>query len=214
MEIEVKVPNGKSGDWTVGEIEVKSNDFGQMIRMAQTGRGVPGGIYKRLIRKGTTVMSNTPDEIRDFSYFLYKAKGGILIHGLGIGVLVVALLEKEDITDITIIEKSKDVLNLSAATYENHPKVTIIHADCFEWESPKNKRYGAVWHDIWDNITSDNLEEMKKLHRKYGRKADYQESWCRHICERERREEKEEERWHSMMYPQINPFDEKDLKLV
>jgi hypothetical protein len=35
-------------------------------------------------------------------------------------------------------------------------------------EMSKGKRYDMVWHDIWDDICSDNLEGMAKLHRKYG----------------------------------------------
>ena len=29
------------------------------------------------------------------------------------------------------------------------------------------------------------MEEMKKLHRKYAKIADYQESWCRKLCEKQ-----------------------------
>lgn len=64
----------------------------------------------------------------------------------------------------------------------------IINADAFAYKPPKSKRYGAVWHDIWANICADNLPEMHKLHRKYGRIADWQGSWCRWQCERNRGE--------------------------
>ena len=189
--ININVPDGKSGEWEVSSFKVKEREFSQVLSYFKTGRSVPGGIYKRLLRNKQVVMSNTPDEIRDFRYFLNQAEGNILINGLGIGVLVKALIQKENVQAITIIENSKDVIRLSGPTYSSNPKVTIIHADCFTWQSPKGKRYNAVWHDIWDTISSDNLEEMKKLHRKYGRKADYQESWCRDICENQRKEEKQ-----------------------
>ena len=132
-------------------------------------------------------MSNTPDEIRDFIPFKCRAHGHILINGLGIGVLVKALLEKDDIKSITIIEKSMDVINLSGPTYAMDKRVTIINADAFEHNPPLGMRYNYVWHDIWDNIDSDNLPEMHKLHRKYGRKSDHQKSWCRHECEQQKK---------------------------
>jgi hypothetical protein len=184
MKIEVSVPNGVSGNWSVSSFVVEKGDLSQSISMMKYGRGVPAGTYKRLMRGGEVIMSNTPDEISDFLHFYYKANGSILINGLGLGVLVKALIDKSEVTDITIIENSQDVLNLSGPTYKKEPKVTIIHADCFTWEPPKGKVYDAVWHDIWNNICADNLEEMKKLHRKYGRRARYQESWCRKRCER------------------------------
>ena len=67
-------------------------------------------------------------------------------------------------------------------------RITELKDNAFEYKLPKGVRYDVVWHDIWDYITSDNLPEMIKLHRKYGRKCDYQESWCRYRCECLRRQ--------------------------
>jgi hypothetical protein len=191
MKIEVNVPDGVSGNWSVETFTVEKDELSQMISLVKTGRGVPQGTYKRLMRGGTVVMSNTPDEIRDSLRFIWSAKGSVLVNGLGLGVLLNALLAKPEITDITVIEKSEDVINLVAPTFANEPRVTIIHADAFEYQSPKGKRYNAVWHDIWDNICADNYEEMKFLHRKYGRKADYQESWCRYEVEKAYKDDQE-----------------------
>lgn len=186
MNIEIEVPDGIVGDWKVETFEVQDRELSQMISMMKTGRGVPAGKYKALKRNGDIIMSNTPDEIRDFWRFVCRAKGSILVNGLGLGVLLKALLNKPEITDVTVIEKSEDVIKLVGETYRKDKRVTIIHADAFDYQPPKGKRYNAVWHDIWDNICSDNLEEIKRLHRKYGRKTDYQESWCRYQCEHPR----------------------------
>ena len=109
MNIEIEVPDGIAGDWKVETFEVQDRELSQMISMMKTGRGVPAGKYKALKRSGTTVMSNTPDEIRDFMRFVYKAKGSVLVNGLGLGVLLKALLNKPEVTDVTVIEKSADV---------------------------------------------------------------------------------------------------------
>jgi len=184
MKIEIDVPDGQSGIWKVETFVVKEKELSQQLSIIKYGRGVPGGIYKKLMRNGTVVMSNTPDEIRDFRQFVVNAEGSVLVNGLGLGVLLQALLNKDNITDVTVIENSKDVINLVAPTYIKDKRVKIINADAFEYEPPKGKKYDAVWHDIWDNICSDNLPEMKKLHRKYGRKTKFQMSWCRYECER------------------------------
>lgn len=190
MKIDIDVPDGISGNWKVETFEVKEDDLSQTISMFKTGRGVPPGTYKRLMRDGTCVMSNTPDEIRDFTRFVWRSKGSILVNGLGIGVFLKALLNKPDVTDVTVIEKSEDVIKLVAPTYLVDSRVTIINADAFEYKPPKDKRYNAVWHDIWDYICGDNVDEMKKLHRKYGKKSDYQESWCRWACEQQNKKDK------------------------
>lgn len=183
MKIEVTVPDGKSGNWSVESFEVQKNDFSQTISMLKSGRSVPEGKYKRLMRGGCCVMSNTPDEINDFYRFVHKATGKVLVNGLGLGVLLNALLLKEGITEITVIEKSEDVIKLVAPTFQNENRVKIIHTDAFEYKPEKGKVFDAVWHDIWDYITSDNLKEMTKLHRKYAKRTKYQASWCKSLCQ-------------------------------
>jgi len=184
MDIEINVPNGKSNDWIVDEFTVGENDISQQISMMKSGRYVRGGTYKRLRRGRTTVMSNTPDEIRDFVCEFRGVRGKVLINGLGLGVTVKYLLDNPEVTEVIVIEKSKDVIDLVADTYRNDNRFSVINDDCFEYSPPKGETYNFVWHDIWDYITSDNLEEMKKLHRKYGRRTKSQASWCRRNCER------------------------------
>jgi hypothetical protein len=60
----------------------------------------------------------------------------------------------------------------------------------FEWKPPKGVRYDAAWHDVWDDICTDNLVGMRKLHRKYGKRCGWQGSWCRGECERSARQER------------------------
>ena len=103
MKIDINVPDGVSGNWSIETFEVKKDELSQKISMFKTGRGVPEGTYKRLMRNGTCVMSNTPDEIMDFMAFVWKAKGSILINGLGLGVLLKALLGEPGVTDITLL---------------------------------------------------------------------------------------------------------------
>jgi hypothetical protein len=184
MKIEITVPDGVSGNCEVQTFIVPENDLSQQFSLLSSGRGVPAGTYKKLIIDGECVMSNTPDEIRDFRKFVYEARGSVLINGLGLGVLLKALIEKTEITDITVIEKSADVIKLVAPTYLIDKRITIINEDAFTYSPPKNKKYDTVWHDIWNYICADNLKEMEKLHRKYGRKTKYQESWCKDLCKR------------------------------
>ena len=100
------------------------------------------------------------------------------------GVVIKALLGKEEVKTITVIEKSQDVIQLVASTYEKDPRVVVLWADAYEVRPSKLVHYDCVWHDIWDNICGDNLKEMAKLHRKYGRKCDWQGSWCKDECRR------------------------------
>lgn len=189
MNIEIKVPDGESGDWAISSFEITDQEakiFNIRAMLKPGCRVVHPGKYKQLTRNGAIIMSNTPAEISDLVTFIYKAKrgGDILINGLGLGVALSAVLESPDIKTVTVVEKSPDVINLVASSFAHDHRVTIINADAFDWQSPKAAFYAAAWHDIWDDICGDNLPEMAKLHRKYARKAEWQGSWCKDLCKR------------------------------
>lgn len=200
MKNKIDVPVGISNDWEIARFEVTEDEAKfHNLREALHGsrRNISPGVYTRLTRRGNVIMSNTPAEIHDNHNLMRHVRicpiiadnDHILINGLGLGVTLQLVLDKPAIKHLTIIEKSEDVIALVAPHWKARygDRLTIIHADAFDWQPPKNKRYGVVWHDIWDNITSDNLPEMHKLHRKYGRRCDWQGSWCRWECEQARR---------------------------
>jgi len=185
------IPEGESGDWkierfTVSEQEAKFDNMRASIHGSR--RFCWPGTYTRLTRNGKTIMSDTVDEVGDILGPIREAKnrgGDVLINGLGLGIVVNAILKNDNVNSVTVIEISQDVIDLVGSHWMEKygDRLNIIKADALEYKSPKGMKYSVVWHDIWDNICADNLEEMKKLHRKYGRKSEWQGSWCRADCE-------------------------------
>jgi len=181
----VTVPEGASGEWRVERFTVSDDDVrlhNICASFRPGGRSMLAGTYTRLIRGRTLVMSDTRAEKRDHIGFVRRACGDVLINGLGLGMVCGAVLRKPDVTSVTVVELSSDVISLVGASY---PEATIVHADAMTWRPPSGVRYGAVWHDVWDDICEDNLPEMKTLHRRYGRRAAWQGSWARELCERQ-----------------------------
>jgi hypothetical protein len=180
----VDVPEGVSGIWKVSRFSVGAKDA-QWGALFGKGRHVPQGTYTALHRGGTIVMSDTPDEIRDHLFAVGAAKGHCLVVGLGLGMVAQAMLSKPEVEHVTIIEKSPDVIQLVGPwlSAKFPGRVTIIEADVLKWEPPKGARWDVAWFDIWDNICADNLDEMKVLHRKFGRRAGWKGSWARERCE-------------------------------
>jgi len=189
----VDVPPGELGDVVVERHEVTEDEarFGAM-RAAIHGsrRYVPAGVYTGLKIKNSLVMSDTRDEILDHLEPIRYASGRCLVNGLGLGVVVNGMLMNSDVEDVTVVEINSDVISLVGPHWKDRygDRLTVIHCDAFSFTPPKGERYGMVWHDIWGGICSDNLPEMHKLHRKYGRRCDRQGSWCRAECERHKRE--------------------------
>lgn len=189
MQIDqVNLPEGKCGKWAVSKFTVSEADAKfSALRAAIKGRGyVSEGTYTQLTCEGRgIIMSDTPDERRDHGYAIYKAKGHVLINGLGLGMVLANILKKDSVTKVTVVEVDADVIALVGPHYTD-PRVEIVHASAFDYKPPKGTRYGAVWHDIWDNICGDNLPEMTKLKRKYGRLTDWQGCWAEEQCRRYR----------------------------
>ena len=94
-----------------------------------------------------------------------------------------ACLDKPEVTKAIVVEKSEDVIAMVAPFYREKygDRVEIVHACALEYRPTKGSRFGMVWHDIWNYICGDNLEDMKKLHRRYGRLTDWQGSWAREL---------------------------------
>lgn len=182
------LPQGKSGVWEVSHFNVSEKDAKWSLMRAMISsegmRGyVPAGDYTYLKRGGQTIMSNTPSEMNDFSHFTRIASGKILINGLGLGCVVKVLLSKQSVTDITVIEQSEDVIKLISPHFKDE-RLKIVMSDAMTYTPPKNEKYDFVWHDIWDNICSDNLPSMAILHKKYARKTKWQDSWAKKLCKR------------------------------
>lgn len=182
--IECSVPDGARGAWRVESFEVSCDDaerYNVGLHRWGVARIAPGH-YKRLLHGQTVVMSNTPLEIRTHQCFIGRASGDVLINGLGLGMVVTALLENPNVTSITVVEIEGDVIDLVAPSFTD-ARVHVHHADAFEFTPERGRRFDAVWHDIWPSISADNLQDMHRLHRRYARRCQWQDSWARAECE-------------------------------
>jgi len=186
MKINLDLKPGKCGDWEVKQFHVSEEDARwSQVRNAVNGHGeraVSAGDYWMLTERGEIYMSNTPAEVMDHWPFIRVAKGSVLIAGLGLGMVIKALLDKESVTRIVVVEKSEEVINLVGWAYEKDPRVEIVKSDIFDYK-PK-EHFDYAWFDIWPYITGDNYPEMKRLHRKFARHATVKDSWCRAMCQR------------------------------
>lgn len=184
------LPEGSSGPWqirrfTVSEEQAKYHQLTTMFSPGSAGRGVKPGAYTMLIRDGAVdpIISDTSAEVRDHYWVVMEAHGNILVTGLGLGLVANAMLLKPEVSKVTIIEISQDVINLVAAHLisKHGDRVEVIKADAFTWRPlPPRPRgmFDFAWHDIWPSICSDNWNEMKRLKRHYQNWVTRQECWC------------------------------------
>jgi len=194
----VDVPVGKSGVWEINKFSIKREDVLMFnLRLARDGlahRQVPEGTYTRLVYDNKeVVMSDTPAEKYDHKWFVRKSTGKVLLAGLGLGMVLNAVALKPEVTKITVVELSSDVINLCWDHYKKKfgDKIELIQADILEWKPPKGDRiWDCAWFDIWTDGNLENWEEYKLLMRRYGRKAVYKDCWMRNKLLRMQREER------------------------
>lgn len=177
------MPLGKSGAWEITQIEVDANlaashNFVEKVR--GTDRFIAAGIHQRLMRDDLVIMDDSLPEVRDLIFWMGSVQGTILINGLGLGVAVRLLLKSDRVQRIVVIEQSPDVIHLVGKNIQD-PRLSIIEEDAFKYQ-PELDFYDYVWHDIWDHITSNNVEEMDLLRSKYKGICRWQGCWCEDAC--------------------------------
>ena len=191
---QVSVPEGADGAWEVSrfEIDAKAAEHDRLMADIAGFQGrrvmpVPEGSYTKLTRNNYLVMTDTPSEMWDHMDPVRRATGSVLLAGLGLGMVLQAILDKDEVEHVTVIEKSPEVIRLVGPHYQCD-RLAIIEADIFEWKPKRGQKFDAAWFDIWDDKCGDNLEGMSKLKRKFARRAKWKGCWSEgHVRSMQRR---------------------------
>lgn len=190
----VSVPEGECDGMRIERFTVTDVHTVENIRLAFSGRlPCQRGTYTRLIEGGCLWMSDTPAEVRDHIEAMRKIERGakrVLIMGLGLGMIVQTAINA-GVEHIDVVEKDARVIRLVGEHYANMAAdcgvgLTIHHADAYAIRWEPGTRWDVVWHDVWPSLCADNLPEMAKLKRSYGRRAEWQGCWGEHECRRYR----------------------------
>lgn len=158
------IPSARSGDWCVNDL---------IIPAQSATDNAPAGEYKVLTYKDQIVMSNLPGQVEARKSFLIRAHGSVVLNGLGLGMTLTELINRENCRKIVVIEKNIDVIRLVAPYLKHYRGVEIIHADAFDWK-PDSYHYYFVWHDIWNRPAAANVPEIRRLKRKWKLRAEWQ----------------------------------------
>jgi hypothetical protein len=206
--MEVDVPEGECRGMRVERFTITEEDLNGLTAFKHRlqGRGIQPGTYTKLVDRSTFWMSDTPAERRDHcevigAIDLGKAKR-VLIGGLGIGMVVQAALTFDHVELIQVVERDERVIELVADHYLKSGRVEIIHADAVEqmkaW--PRGSRWDVVYHDIWPEISADNLPEMRAFSAFYRRRAGHVLNWAQPRCTRQARQVAAEERRYRVFF--------------
>lgn len=172
------------GLWTVNRIEV--DQFVQKcLSVHYSNKRVPGvpplGTYTHLWclteasigrayakYPGENVMNDFPYELAKHLEFIMRARGRVLVTGLGLGCVVRGLLARGAANEIHVVERSEHVIRLCGASVADR-RVTIHRMDA-RHELPPGK-FDFAWHDLFSADDEPHLQviHMELIGRLVGR---------------------------------------------
>ena len=94
-----------------------------------------------------------------------KAHGDVLVAGLGLGMIHQQLIENDDITSVTIVEKNQEVIDLVWEHCLKNEKFRLVHADIYEWQP--DSTWDVGWFDSWIGECEQNFY-FDFIEQKYG----------------------------------------------
>lgn len=143
------------------------------------------GTYARLTVKNVLMMTDTQMERQSNYLFIEKAHGHVLVAGLGIGMVVHALLEKKSVTSILVVEKYQDVIDLVSPQFAEaleEGRLTILCEDIEKFIPDDSWTWNTIYFDIWPDISVGNLPQMTRLHNQFRyflEPEGWMDSWMR-----------------------------------
>lgn len=165
------IPAGNSGLWYVRKWQIAK----PLSVFDARGKShvCPPGSYTNLMRYtmaslhngGDLVMHDVPYELKKHLGFMLKAKGRVLISGLGLGCVVRGCLANPFVEHVTVVENSKDVLALVWRYMPVDRRCNLIFGDALGVaKRVKKGEYDCAWHDLWLDETPDDEGAKKKPH--------------------------------------------------
>ena len=105
----------------------------------------PGPLYKLLNMNGGLLMSDSPQEMF-LQYEAYKnAKGKVLVAGLGLGLYANMIAQKDEVTEVIVIEIDADVIKLC---HPHHEKIRVLHDDIWKFIKNTKESFDYAYIDI------------------------------------------------------------------
>lgn len=192
-EMRVDLPEGVHGACEVRRFTVGENSI-ENVRNAFHGRDTRPGEYTMITRRGGLWMSDTDAERRDHispASRIVHSGGRVLIGGLGLGCILRVALLTPTVSHVDVVEIDPDVVALVGPHYQRMAEeravaLTIHEADLFEVKWAPGTRWDVAWFDIWPSLCTDDLAEMARLRRSYGRRSGWNDCWGREILLRRR----------------------------
>ncbi len=107
-----------------------------------------------------SIMNNSTYEKERNLEIVTKARGDVFIAGFGMGLIVLPIINKPEVTSVEIAENQQEIIDLIASQLPLNEKVKIIKCNYFEFK-PSHK-YDTIY---LDTVEEDKCTEKEKESR-------------------------------------------------
>jgi hypothetical protein len=126
--------------------------------------------YRYLLNKnGEFILSNSNYMLKFYKPYLDEINGEILFFGLGLGLLILPLLNDPSVTKIDIVEIDLNVIDYvydkRIKSLDINNKINIINQNVFNLTTTNT--YDYILMDIWSEIKSNTNDEINFLTNKF-----------------------------------------------
>ena len=178
----VKLPDKKLGDW-----EFKNESYApyravichDMILNDDFSEIPPLGFFEErfnfpaVLENGNEWMTLTPVDLDTCEEAIENAHGKVVTFGLGLGYYAYMASRKDNVSSITVVERSDEVIKLFKEhilpCFDNPEKVKIIKSDAFEYAEKimPDEKFDFAFVDTWRDASdgAPMYEKMKRLEK-------------------------------------------------
>lgn len=125
-------------------------------------------VFPAVLENGVEWMTVTPNEVETMKEPIRNAHGRVLTLGLGLGYYAFHVLQKPDVTHLTVIERDPGAVSLFCdfllPQFPHTEKLEIVTADAFDFMKNPRQQFDSVFCDLWHDA-SDGLELYLRLRR-------------------------------------------------
>lgn len=173
----IKIENARDGDWELRrEVYPAYRGFvsGDMILAEDFSEIAPLGFFTTdfefpaVLEGGNEWMTLTPVDLDTCEAAIDAARGRVVTFGLGLGYYAYMSSEKDEVSEIVVVERSEAVIRLFKKyilPHFSHPeKVKIVCEDAFVYarDVMPGESFDLAFVDIWRD-GSDGSEMYKKM---------------------------------------------------
>ena len=177
----IRLPEMKRGKWKMGYKTIEPYELftSDDLLVLPDGREIPQtGFFCEAFRapmveeNGREWMTVTPSEINTMTADIRKAHGKTVVFGMGLGYYAFMASEKEDVSQVVVVEREKDVISLFSEfilpQFPHADKVKVIEADAYAYAEQMGVEhfdcaYVDIWHDVLDGV--EMYLRMKRLEK-------------------------------------------------